>query len=155
PGILSPRVVLVDSRDLLHRRFQLAHVERRAGAVHRRGRAGTEQVLVARILEDAWRAAVEEHRELAQLLGDRRDRQAVAAGDVAVPAVDVVELHQVAVFVDLPGRSTGLVDELHFDRRAAEADRGIRSRHLAPIERLDRDLGPVARRYAERTGRGP
>src|SRR5260370_40525726 len=70
PRVLAPGVVLVDAGDLLQARLQLDHVERRAYAVHRRVRVGAKLVLVALVIEDPRRPAVEKNRELLRYLAD-------------------------------------------------------------------------------------
>src|SRR6266508_1792879 len=116
--------------------------------------AASKQVLVAGILENARRATVEEHRQALQLVGERRDGQAIAARDIADHHVGVVALDEVAIFVDLLGRAAGFVDEYDFDRRAAETGGRVRRRQLAGVERLGDDLGTVTRWHAERSRRG-
>ena len=133
--------------------LHLGHVQCGGHAVHRRRGAGAEQVLVARILENARRSAIEEDRQLLELLGNRGHCEAIAAGDVADHHIRVVALDEIAVFVDLLRRAAGLVDEDSLDRRAGEPLGGMGRGKLAGIERFDDHLGPVARRYAERASR--
>ena len=66
--------------------------------------------LYERLLEDPRRAAVEEHGQDLELLGDRRDREAAARRDVADDRIDVLALHEVAQLGDLGGRAARLVD---------------------------------------------
>src|SRR3954464_4104466 len=151
--VLAPGVVLVEPGDRLHARLRVLHVERGANRIHGRRGRGAEHVLVACVLEDARRAAVEEVGELLQLLGHRRDREAVAARDVADDEIDVLPLHQVTELGDLRGRAACLVEQHDLERRAAEALLAVRRRGLAVVQLLDYELGGVLRRYAERRGR--
>ena len=114
--------------------------------------AGAEQVLVARVLEDARRAAIEEDRQLLELIGERRNRQAVAGGDVSDHRIDILTLHQIAILRHLLGRAAGLVDDGGFDGHAVNAFGRIRRRQRTGIERLDGELRRVARGHPERSG---
>ncbi len=153
PGVLAPGVVLVDAGERLHVGKPLHQVERDRHVIHRAGRPGAEHIFVARVLEDARRAAVEQHGELLQLLGDRRDGEAVAARDVADHDVD--PRHEVAELGDLLLRTAVLVDDHQLDRPAAEAFLGVGRRHGAGVEHLGGQLGGIARRHAERAGGRP
>ena len=134
-------------------RFAREQVAGRRHVVHGGVGAGAEQVLVARVLEDARRAAVEENGELLQLVGQRSDRETVAGGDVADHRIDVLPLDQVAVLGHLLGRAAGLVDDHDLDRRAVDALARVGRRQRAGVERLDGEFGRIPRRHAERPGR--
>src|SRR6185312_14119303 len=99
----------------------LEHVARRADAVDGGGGAWPEDVVVTRILEDARRAAIEEHGELLQLLGDGRDTEAAPRRHIADHGVDAAALDQVAEILHDLARRAGLVDEDRFDLGAGEA----------------------------------
>ena len=91
PGILSPGVVLVEAGDRFQFRLGVLDVKRRADAVHGRGWSECE----TRTCSSRPRkcAACRNRRNLVKLLqffGHRRDREAVAAGDLADHHVDVV-----------------------------------------------------------------
>jgi hypothetical protein len=116
-------------------------------------RAGAEHVFVACILEDAGRAAVEQHRELLELLGDGRDRQAIAARNVADDEVDA--RGEAAELGDLLLRTAVLIDDDELDRVAAETLLRVGGRQGTGIEHLGGKLGGVARRNPERSGRRP
>ena len=150
PGVLAPGVVLVDAGERLHVGKPLDQIERDRDVIHRAGRPGAEHVFVARVLEDARRAAVEQDRELLQLLGDRRDGEAVAARDVADHDVDA--RHEIAELGDLLLRTAVLVDDHELDRPAAETLLRVGRRHGAGVEHLGGELGGIARRHAERAG---
>jgi hypothetical protein len=152
PRVLAPGVVLVDAREFLDVGLHLRHVQRRGDVVHGRGGAGAEQVLVARVLEDARCTAVEEHGELLQLLGERRDREAVAAGDVADHHVHVVALHEVAILVHLLRGAAGFIHQQHLDRGPAESLLRIGRGQLAGVDGIDDELGAVARGHSEGPG---
>jgi hypothetical protein len=109
--------------------------------------------VVARVLEDARRPAVEQDREPLQLLGGGRHREAVAAGDVADDRVDVLALHEVAVLAHLLRRAARLVDDDELQRAPADALLRVRRRHLPGVERLGEHLAAVLRRDAERARR--
>src|SRR5690606_37433341 len=154
PRILAVGVVLVDAGDA---RRGHALVEQVAGGghiVHRRGRAGAEQVFRRGddALEHLRRAAVEEDRQRLDVLGDRGDGRAIAARRVAEDRADAVALDEVAIVGDdLRAR---LVDDDRNDARAGYAGRVVGRGNGALVDRLDDDLGGVARRDAERAGGG-
>ena len=150
PGVLAPGIVLVDARERFHVGNALEQIERDGDVIHRAGRPGTEHVLVARVFEDARRAAVEQNRELLQLFGHWRDRQAIAARDVADDDIDRGD--KIAELGDLLLRTAGLVDDHELDRSAAEALLRVGCRHGAGIKQLGRQLGSIAGRNAERAG---
>ena len=112
-------------------------------------RRGAEEVVIRRVLEDARRPAVEEDGQLLQLFRERRDGEAVAAGDVADHQVDVLPLHEVAVLAHLLRRAARLVDEHELDRRSAEALFRVRRGKLACIQRLDQHFRRIPRGDAE------
>ena len=95
-------------------------------------RRGAEHIIVFRFLEDARRAAIHQHQQLLQLLGDRRHRKAVAGADIAEHDVDIVALIQVAQFLHLLGGAAVLVDDDRLDLHAAEPDLLVR-RGAAPL----------------------
>ena len=101
------------------------------------------------------RAAVEEDGELLQLLGDRRDREAVAARDVADHRVDVLALDQVAELGHLLRGAAGLVDEDELRSGGRRSPSWRRAPGIfPPLSASTSDLGAVARRDAERAGGG-
>ena len=116
---------------------------------------GAKDVFVFVLLEDAGRAAVEENQKLLELLGRRRDREAVARADIAQDRIDMVALEGVAQFLDLLGGAAGLVDELDFDLQAAEADFVVGLGEASGIERIDDGLRALHGRLAEQFGRRP
>ncbi len=153
PGILTPGIVLIDAGDRLHVRQPFEQIERDRDVIHGAVRAGAEHVLVACVLEDARRAAVEQHRELLELLGDRRDRQAVAARNVADDEIDA--RREAAELGDLLLRAARLVDDDELDRVAAKTFLRVGRGQGAGVEHLGGELGGVARRHAERAGCRP
>ena len=154
PGILAPGVVLVEAGDRLDAALGVFHEEGRAYAVHGRGGRSAEHVLVARVLEYARRAAVEEVGELLELLGDRRDRQAVAARDVADHQIDVVALHEIPELGDLRGAGARFVHHHDLDPGAAETRLAVGRGRFARIQLVDHEIRGVLRRHAEGRGRG-
>ena len=130
PGILAPGVVLVDAgidRDVLLLGEDVARRRRRC-PWWRAASCGTRICAASPRRCAACRSR--KHGERLQLLGDRRDREAIARRDVADHGVDLVALHEVAEFGDrLRGRA-GLVDEFDLDLGAAEADLCCRARAL-------------------------
>ena len=155
PGVLAVRVVLVDAGHALHGGPVVEQVHGRGDGIHRGVRTRAEHVLVAAFLEDPRRAAVEEHRELLELFGDRRDREAIAAADVADDHVDVLALDEGPVLGHLLRGAAGLVDHDEFDRQAADALDLVGRRALAGIERLDDAFGRELGGDTERTGCRP
>jgi hypothetical protein len=149
PRVLAPGVVLVEPGDRPDLGRTLEQVAGGGDVVHDRGRRHAEDVVVARLLEHPRRAAVDEDGELAHLLRHLRDRQAVAARDVAEHQVDAAPLDEVAELGDLLGRPSRLVDEERHDARSGEAGRVVGRRHRAGVEGVDDELGAVARRDAE------
>ena len=95
PGILSPCIVLINSGNSLYVLVAREQVASGRNVVHCGVRASSKQIFVACILENAWCAAVEEDRELLQLVGERRDGETVAGGDITDDRIDVGALDQV------------------------------------------------------------
>src|SRR5262245_53825673 len=153
PGILAPRVVLIDACNRFYVGMALDEVKRDGHIIHCARGTGTEDILVAGVLEDPWRTAVEEDRELLQLFGNRRDCEAVAARYVPDDQIDPG--HEIAKLGNLLLRPAGLVDDHEFDGRAGEALLGVGCWHAARIEELRHQLRRVACRNTEGTGRGP
>src|SRR5438445_3298752 len=123
PGVLTPGIVLIEARNRLYVGGALHQIERDGHVIHRAGWTGAEHIFIARVLEDARRAAVEQDGELLLLLGNGRDRQAIAARDVADHDVD--PWHEIAILGHLLLRATRRVDDDELDRRSAEALLGI------------------------------
>jgi hypothetical protein len=155
PGILAPGVVLVDAGVAADLAELVGDVAGPADVIHGRVRRRAEDVFVLVLLEDARGAAVEEDGEHLQLLGDRGDGEAAARGDVADDGIDVLALHEVAQLGDLGRGAAGFVDEDGLQLEAAHTLLVVGRRHLAGIDRLDQELGGVARRDAERPGGRP
>src|SRR6266566_4596828 len=62
PGILAPGVVLIDACNGFYVWIALDEVKRDGHVIHRARSTGAENVLVAGVLENSWRAAVEQDR---------------------------------------------------------------------------------------------
>ena len=118
-------------------------------------RGGAKDIFELVLLEDAGRTALQENQEPLELLGRRRDREAIARADIADHRIDMVALECVAQFLNLLRGAASLIDELHLDFQAAEADLVVRLGQAAGIERIDDGLGALHGRLASRFSRRP
>ena len=137
PGILAPGVILIDAGNDFHIGFAREQITRGCDVIHGGVRAGAEQVFVARVLENARRSAIEENRDLLQLIGKRRNRQAIARRNVADHGVDVLPLYEIAVFGHLLGRAARFVDDDGLDVQAVDALGRVGGRQCAGVECFD------------------
>ncbi len=154
PGILTPGVVGVDGSHGVHVGEPAIDIVGGRHAVGDGRGNGAENVLVIPVLEQPGGSADGNHGQRFQLVGHRRDRQAVPAGDVADHRVHLVALDKVAEFGDLLGRSAALVDVLGLDGGAGHALGVVGSGKGAPVDGVDHDLHAIAGRNAEGSGRG-
>ena len=155
PGILSPRIVLIDAGVALDAGYLFVDVHGGADVIHGAMGAGAKHVFVARFFKNPRRAAVEQNGKFFQLLGRRRDREAIAAGDIADHHVDILPLHQIAIFLDLLSGSACFIDDNDFDWFAAKSFLGIHAGNFTGVDGFDHHFRRNLRRHAERAGCRP
>src|SRR5262249_48929922 len=109
-------------------------------------------IFMGSVFENARRATIEKNCQLLELFCNRRYRQAVSAGNIADDEINVLALHQIAIFAHLPGGAACFVDEHQRDRCTAEPGCRIRRRCLPRVDRLSEKLGAVACGNPERPG---
>ena len=146
--VAAVAVVGLDRGDPLGLRPSLRGADRRGDAVRRLDVGHPEDVfgLGHRLVEQEIGAAVVEHRQHAELLGDRAERRRVAAGDDAGEEVDLLgELHAAKLF-DVGVGAGSLVGKDGLDLALAQES-------AFGVDLLGRQHVPFASGFAQEIGR--